>query len=113
MDFSIRITVGDSAWEPTTPGFTGILSGNGQPAVIASPTARPISDGVLLGIVETDQRFIRSFFLQLKLVGVRLFAVSCPYPRLDHDCFGHGIRRETARLYRPNLRGGNSPTGWP
>ena len=67
---------------------------NAEPAALAGPNARPVSDGVLSAMVERDQRFIRTFFLQLKTAGVHFFVVSCPFPRSDHDCLSLGIRRD-------------------
>jgi len=80
-----------------------------EPAAIARPGVRPISDGVLDSIVEADQFHIRDFILRLKNGGVKCFVVSCPPPRLDHSCLTKGVRSETVayidRCARASLQG--------
>ena len=68
---------------------------NAMPSAIAQPGIRPVSDMLLEAMIESDQRYIRSFMSRLKKVEVPFFVVTCPPPRQDHKCFERGIAHET------------------
>lgn len=68
-----------------------------EPSAIAEQGKRPISDGIIKTIIERSQKHVRIFAEQMNKTGGRLFVISGPHPRSDHDCILSGVRRETVR----------------
>ena len=75
-----------------------------EPSSIARPGMRPVSDGLLDGMILSDQLHIRSFIKQLKDANISFFVISCSPPRLDHHCFAEGVRRETVAYVEARAR---------
>jgi hypothetical protein len=66
-----------------------------EPSAICRAGAQPISTATLTAIIESHQCHFRDFLSQLKSIGLRLFVISCPFPRSDHPAITkHGVRPE-------------------
>jgi hypothetical protein len=70
--------------------------GLAEPSAICRPGTQPVSAAALSTIISYHQRHFRDFLYQLKSIGLRLFVISCPFPRSDHPKIVNGrVRRET------------------
>jgi hypothetical protein len=66
-----------------------------EPSTICRAGAQPVSAATLTAIIESHQYYFRNFLSQLKSIGLRLFVISCPFPRSDHPAITeHGARPE-------------------